>query len=297
MIQLRDIPFVLPIAIWVWGIGSSKEDDANANNISADICLTGINFIVNQSCFSQLIAKGIGICIIIASCINKTPIMKNIIQTNSSLGISRFSLYGELVMYCNGASYSFLLNHPFTAYGENITLLIQTFILVLMSWKYSSPNKKIQFIEYITFIVVSIMYIIYVFYLLPYSNLHYLIQSIWPISIYSRGTQIIETFQLKHTGSLAILTTTLNCVGNFIRILTTMKETNNDFTLIASYCLGLLLNIIMFIQYWYYLQNTNKYKKELILKEVAATTAAAVNTNTKNVVAATKKDGGKSKSE
>ena len=266
MVQLVDIPFVLPIAIWIWGNNDKDTevgDDSIDGGISATICLTQIsNFYMTSNCFSQLIAKGIGVCIILASCMNKTPIMKNMLTTSSSFGINRSSLFGELIMYSNGAIYSFLLGHPFTAYGENVTLLIQTIILVSMAWNYSPTPVYKE--EYMKFSIGVIMYLVIVFSILyPNNLLHYLISSIWPISMYSRGMQIYETFQLKHTGSLSIATTTLNVIGNFIRILTTIKETN-DYILVSSYCLGLLLNVIMFTQYWYYYQNTIQITKEII---------------------------------
>lgn len=102
MVELTDIPFVQPLAEWIWG-----EEDA-------PLCLSEVPFL-SGPCFSQLVAKAFGVVIIVASMLNKIPIMRNMINSQSAAGISLNSLYGESLVYANCALYGLLLGHPFTA--------------------------------------------------------------------------------------------------------------------------------------------------------------------------------------
>ena len=129
--KLQDIPFVLPLAEWVWGADTSTQ-------VSPDICLDHIPFglgeFIGGGCLSQLITKGLGVAIILGSCLNKTPIMANMMASKSSAGFSRIAMYSESFVYANGAAYGILESHPLTAYGENLALCAQNVILIVMIW-------------------------------------------------------------------------------------------------------------------------------------------------------------------
>eukprot|EP00934_Nitzschia_sp_Nitz4_P003912 Nitzschia sp. Nitz4//scaffold347_size17400//11893//12750//NITZ4_008836-RA/size17400-augustus-gene-0.35-mRNA-1//-1//CDS//3329548669//3902//frame0 len=247
MFAIKDIPLVLPLAEWIWG-GDKSED------VSAQICLSLLPFF-SSGCWSQLITKALGTAIILGSCLNKTPIMMNMAGSKSAAGISRASLYGEAVVYGCGVFYGYLLGHPFTAYGENLSLLAQNIVLVLMAWQYSaSPvpasEKPLAVLGFAVF-VVGVLNV------LPEEYRYLLMSSTWPVMLYARGSQVLETFQVKHTGQLSIVTTTMNLVGSLIRIGTTLKETG-DTVMLAGYLLSGGLSLLMFLQYFMYLENTKK---------------------------------------
>ncbi len=102
MVDLIDIPLVKPVAEWIWG----PEE--------APTCLSEFP-LLSVPCISQLAAKALGVLIIVASMLNKIPIMKNMMGSQSAAGISRNSLYGEALVYANSALYGLLSGHPFTA--------------------------------------------------------------------------------------------------------------------------------------------------------------------------------------
>ena len=108
MVKLIDIPFVQPLADWVWG-----EKDS-------PVCLSELP-LLGVDCFSQLVTKAFGIVIILASMLNKIPIMRNMYNSQSAAGISRNSLYGESMVYANCALYGLLSGHPFTALWVDIS--------------------------------------------------------------------------------------------------------------------------------------------------------------------------------
>ena len=216
MIKLQDIPFVLPLAEWVWG-GDASE------SVSPELCLDLFPFF-NRGCLSQLITKALGIAIILGACLNKAPIMMNMLKSESAAGFSRMGMYSETLVYANAASYAFLEGHPLTAYGENLALLLQDFILIYLIWKFTNnPSVTVQ--EKMAVAVAAVAYLIGVFQMLPDEMRYTLQASNGAIMIYSKGVQVRETYQIKHTGAQSIVTSSLNLVGGIVRIFTTLKET------------------------------------------------------------------------
>jgi len=245
MVELTDIPFVQPLAEWIWG----KE--------GAPICLSEVPFL-GVPCVSQLVTKTFGIMIIMASMVNNVPIIMNMNNSQSAAGISRNSLYGESMVYANCALYGLLSSHPFTAYGENVSLLVQNAILILMAWNFSSKEKNpVQSLEKMLVVVCFVVYSGGVMKALPEDYLHLLMSSTWPVMLYARGSQVFETYSVRHTGNLSIVTTSMNLFGAIIRILTTIKETG-DMVVISGYLLSGSLSLMMFIQYWMYMAKTNE---------------------------------------
>jgi mannose-P-dolichol utilization defect 1 len=287
MVVLADIPLVMPLAEWIWGGGgdvdvADGDDDKSKLEFSPKICLSQVPFL-SMACFKQLISKGLGVAIIAGSCLNKVPIMINMMQSQSAAGISRNSLYGEAVVYANGAMYGYLYQYPFTSYGENASLLIQNIILIVMAWQLSNNNKAssttgtttttstgVSVQEQITVIVGFSVYCIGIMQLLPSEYWYLLMSGTWPVMMYARGSQVYETFRVKHTGNLSIVTTTMNLVGSLIRIGTTLQETG-DTIVLAGYLLSGGLSFLMFVQYWLYLNNTREVlSKEKQQKDTAA---------------------------
>jgi mannose-P-dolichol utilization defect protein 1 len=131
-----------------------------------------------MQCFSQLFTKALGIAIILGSWLNKIPIMLHIMNSQSAAGISRGSLYGEVVVYANATVYGFLEGNPFTTYGENGALLLQNGVLILMAWWQFSTTKVIFQDHQILVLlaVASVLYFILTLVILP-DNSRYLLQA------------------------------------------------------------------------------------------------------------------------
>lgn len=249
---LLDIPFVLPVGKWIWG----TEDD------TAELCIISLP-LMSQSCWTTLIVKGLGIAIILGACLNKAPVMFNIYQSKSTEGLSKSSIYGELIMYTNGALYGILQRHPFTAFGENVALVLQCIVIIGMMWTYSSITTKQSMQERFIAGMLYTVFVVGTCILLP-TDMQYMLASLTlPVLLYSRGTQVVETFRIQHTGAQSIVTTSMNLVGTLIRILTTIKEVGYDLAVLSGFGLSLILNTIMFFQYFYYQKNTEKFLSEL----------------------------------
>lgn len=251
---LLDIPLVVSAAEWVWG---------GDPNVTPDFCIE-ILPLMNSACWSRLIVKGLGIAIILGSCLNKAPVMLNIMNAKSTRGLSSVAIYGETLVYANGALYGLLSGHPITAYGENVALLLQSIVIILMMWQFASPSTAT--LDRLMVGMASAAYIVVTTMIIPKSYHYLLMTSIMPVLLYSRGSQIMETFRCKHTGAQSIVTTSMSLVGVLIRVLTTIKEVGWDMAVLGTFLLSCLLNLIMFVQYFYFRKNTEVFLANLKAK-------------------------------
>lgn len=127
-----------------------------------------------------------------------------------------------------------------------------------MTWNFlSKTDSPVHSQEKIMTSIVFVLYCIGILKLLPDEYLYLLMSSTWPVMLYARGSQVYATFTVKHTGNLSIVTTSMSLFGSSIRILTTLKETG-DMVVLSGYILSGSLSLIMFIQYWAYLQRTTE---------------------------------------
>lgn len=266
---LLEIPLVLSFAEWVWtvdddGVAVVAPEDASESTrpkYSAELCLSTLP-LMNGDCWKRLIVKGLGVAIILGACLNKAPVIRNILANRAAAGLSRNAVYGETLMYANSAAYGLLSAFPFSAYGENAALLLQSVVIVFLTWQFATP-PGVSITERGTVVAVVAVYLTVVPFLLTESHYYLLMTSIMPILLVSRGSQIIETYRCQHTGAQSILTTTMNLVGGLIRILTTIQEVGWDFAVLGTFGLSLILNCLCFGQHFYYQSNTQKFLAEL----------------------------------
>jgi hypothetical protein len=137
-----------------------------------------------------------------------------------------------------------------------------------MTWNFlSKTDSPVQLKEKFMILIGFVLYCIGSLNFLPNEYRHLLMSTTWPVMLFSRGSQIYETYTVKHTGNLSIVTTSMSLVGAAIRILTTLKETG-DMVVLSGYILSGSLSLIMFIQYWMYLVRTNELaNKKTTMKE------------------------------
>lgn len=244
---------IMPIANWVWG--------GEKSTVAPEFCLQGINFLSNGACFSGLLVKGIGVAIIAAACLNKAPVMANIINSQSAAGFTQFSVYSEILVVSNCAFYGLLNRQPFTAFGENVFMSLQCIAIALLMWKYKNdPEVKTQ--QKIMAAACYILYIIGVTMFLPEEYYYLLMASVLPMAFLARGSTVLESFRLKHMGSNALITHCMNFVGSSIRIMTTIKEVGWDMAMLSGYFLSVTINGIIIVQFFLYQENTAAFLQE-----------------------------------
>lgn len=243
----------MAVAEYIW---TRTDDDNDESMTSPHLCVSSFPFMPG-GCWSQLIPKVLGMLIILGACFNQVPMMLNLYNSKSALGLSKAFLYGDLLIKANASFYGFLAGFPITSYGENIALWIQSTLVLLLAWQYGRVSVQ----EKLLAISAGCIYIFAVTKVLP-PNLRYLLMaSIWPLLFYSRGAQIIETHRVKHTGANSIITTGSNLVGGLIRVGTTIAEVGNDVAMLTGLIISVSLNAIAVSQYIIYKRNTDKLYK------------------------------------
>jgi hypothetical protein len=243
------------IAQWAWNGNPSPE-------ISPELCLDSWSL----PCLQALMVKSIGIAVICGAFLNKAPVIINILSNASVAGLSSAAVYGEIIMYSNSALYSILKKNPFTAWGENGILTLQTLFICALMWNYKE-KPKVKIVEIVIAILGYLSYLVIVFYVLPPIYYSLLMSINWPVLIFSRGSQILTFASCKHTGTQSLITTIMNLVGSAIRILTTIKEVGYDMALLGGYGISVLLNLILVVQFIVYKGNTKTYIQSLERKK------------------------------
>jgi len=253
---------------WVWGSKSHPEYES-----LADFCLSHNSFpfgiLLQYECSTQLLAKVMGVILIAAACMIKTPIIRNVCHAQSAAGLSRTALYGETIVYANSAVYGYLRHLPWTAYGEYMALVLQSMTIVLLTWHFSgdAAMARVATREKIMALAVAFAYIVVATRMLPESKYYWLTSSSLPILLYARGSQILNTYHNKHTGAQSIVSVSMSLWGASTRVLTTLQEIGFDVGLMMPFFLGLTLNSMVFTQYFLYYDNTQKVLEDLRLEK------------------------------
>mmetsp|Transcript_19205 Transcript_19205/g.40508 ORF Transcript_19205/g.40508 Transcript_19205/m.40508 type:complete len:258 (-) Transcript_19205:199-972(-) len=251
-----DNPFILSLANWAW-------DSDPSPLVTPTTCLDSLP-LLSMPCFSRLVAKGIGVGIILASCINKAPVIRNIVNSKSIAGLSVTASYGEVIMYSNAAFYNILRGNPFTAYGETFSVTLQTLIVVALIWYY---EPKIGRIDIAVAVAAYCAYLFVVFQVLT-PDTQYILMVYNPLVLCStRGAQIRENYINKQTGAQSIATTSMNLAGSLVRMATTIKEVGWDFHILRSYGVSVFFNTVLCTQIFIYKENTEKFLKSLSEKK------------------------------
>jgi len=240
-------------AQWAWA------NNLDPTIISPEICLQ--HSVPSLPCLTTVLSKGIGLAIIMGAFLNKAPLVLNILRNQSVAGISIASIYTEVFMYCNAAFYSMLKHNPFTSWGENAVLAVQTVGVSFLVWHYHYP--KIGYMHRLLASTTVILYIIFVLSILS-PQYYYLLLSInFPLTIYARGCQVCTFYSCKHTGSMSFITNSMNFVGASIRVLTTINEVGWDIPLVSSYGMSVFLNGLLLVQFWMYREGTAVYTRQV----------------------------------
>lgn len=250
---------ILPFAQYVWGSSKSAEESVT---LTPEFCISSLPFSIPPPCLPMLLTKLIGVAIICGAASNKAPVFLNILKSKSGYGFSMSSVYAESIMYSNSAFYGILKGNPITSFGENLVVAFQTLIMVLLLWKFKKdPSPPTS--EKIMALVGYASYVFITFVMLPPSYQYLLHASNWFVLIFARGSQILSTYKIKHTGNQSIITMVMNFGGSAIRVPTTIKEVGWDFTLLSGFFISLFLNAILISQYFLYQSNTRKLFESL----------------------------------
>lgn len=130
--------------------------------------------------------------------------------------------------------------------------------MVLLMWRFD----RVTLLEQFTTTAVAIVYTLGIFWTLPDEFRYVLHGANDLVILYSGGAQVIETYRVQHTGAHSIVTTSMNLIGEVLRVFTTLEETNGDVNMLLSYALCIFLSLTMFVQYFWYRTNTERFFME-----------------------------------
>ncbi len=217
-----------------------------------------LNFGFSKDCFSIILSKLLGYSIIFFSFILKAPQIIYLIKTKSDKGLSYYSMYFEIILSLTTGLYAFHKKAPLSTYGESIIILIQTFIILLLCWKYTKrrithfeKNGFLFFINGIIYICLNEK--------LTESQWELVASSSLILVSLTKFTQIYASWKSKSTGSLSMFTFFMAFMGCNARIFTTVTEAFDIYVLI-QYIYSAFLNFVVMAQIYIY--GKNKVKEE-----------------------------------
>ncbi|XP_072936958.1 mannose-P-dolichol utilization defect 1 protein homolog [Epargyreus clarus] len=217
-----------------------------------------LNFL-DVPCFKSTLSKGLGIGIIAGSILVKVPQIVKILRSKSAQGISIYGVYLELFAITANFAYSYVMNFPFSAWGEGTFLAIQTAIIAALVLHYGgSPTKATLFLGAYVGLVATLVggYT-------PKDILWNMQAVNVPIIVFAKSIQVITNYKNGSTGQLSAVTCFLLFGGSIARIFTSIQETGDNI-IILTYCVSTLANgaiVAQLLLYWN-VDKTNKNKNK-----------------------------------
>jgi len=225
-------------------------------------------FVFTEECFNKLtqgqididcikfsISKLLSFGIIGGSLLYKAPQIIKILNAGSVEGLSLSSYYFQLMMVLITIGYNLHLHAPISTYAENISVMVQTAIIIVLYWKFS-PKTTLGCVLGSIGLFSGIGAVMYMD-ILP--DVVYQGIGIINIVLFMCAVlpQIKLIYQNKSTGQLSIITTLLAWAGNIARVFTTSQEVK-DPLLLAFFIIGSILNGTVLLQFFIYRKNAPK---------------------------------------
>jgi mannose-P-dolichol utilization defect 1 len=249
---------------WIWGDASASCKRSVVPSLLGGLIWqtttkaeSDARQVVAVECWNMLLAKILGLSIITGACLNKVPVIRNLLRAQSSAGFTRSAVLMDLVMVVNSSLYGYLHGYPWTAYGENIALSVQCLIVAILTYRLS--DNPISSVEKALVPAGLVAYVAVTLCCLPIRHRQLLITASIPMTIYASGSMILEANKLNHTGSQSAITTSMNLAGSVIRILTTLQEVGRDYALLSGYAVGTVLCLAQLAQIVAYRRNTERF--------------------------------------
>ncbi len=188
----------------------------------------------------------------------KVPQIIKILTSQSVAGLSFSALVIEIIAYMFTLAYSMRIEAPFSTYGEGFFAAIQDLIIGLLMVLFASEGRLLRSMT------LSILCLAcYPLGVMASTPLLTLLQSSTVVLfIVSRAPQIYSAFKLKSTGQLALTSIVLAAVGNAVRVATLIAAGVTDVPSIAPHAAGLILNLIIIVQFAMYRNGPAKEAKE-----------------------------------
>jgi len=234
--------------------------------------------LTNPRCLELALAKSLNVAIGLGSVVVKVPQIYKIVASRSVEGLSPVSFYLDTVVSTANTVYHYLLKYDFETYADSAFTTVQNLILVLLLWAYEKKQntdktdlsaRMNKFFTVVCGVLLTMAFLsipksindveffrdnlhpdIKILIRLPYTNdLRKILQLIiLPLLVVSRGSQIMQNFINRSTGSLSLITNVLQLLGASARIFTVISGNGGDGALITSNVIAAALSGIIVFQ-------------------------------------------------
>jgi len=212
----------------------------------------------NVVCLKMLLSKGLGLAIIVGSSLVKLPQVLKIAQSGSAEGISFIGVLLELVAITFSGGYAYISNFPFSTYGENVFLAVQTATIGILVVMFTRGKTMALLFGAI---YASVAWALLTPSVTPAIVLWYGQASNIPMILLGKFIQIITNFRNGHTGQLSAITVFLLALGALARIFTSVQETGDNLVIVTHVC-STLANSILALQVVIYWNSAKTIKKK-----------------------------------
>ncbi|CAH1396637.1 unnamed protein product [Nezara viridula] len=210
----------------------------------------------NLLCLKAFVSKCLGYVIIAGSCFVKLPQILKIWNNKSAKGISIINVFTDLFAITVNASYAFVRSFPISAYGEGISMGIQTVTIAAQVLHHNfSSSLAAAFVA----VYGVVCYVMTNF--IPVNMLWNLQAVTIPVLLFGKLAQAYSNYSIKGTGQLSAATCVMLLFGSTSRIFTSFQETG-DVIIIITYLLATLGNGIIVFQFMYYRKPAAKQQKK-----------------------------------
>lgn len=207
-------------------------------------CLRNLmNFEFRYHCIAEIISNALSAGIVVFSLYYKVPQIMKILTKKSAKGISPLSVLMEILSAMCGIAYYFYLDYDFMAYGEMVSGLVQSMIILSLCYIYREMGTNMGLV-YFGLIVASISAIYHK--LLPKQIISSLLLLSSIIFGLSRIMLTASVIRLKSPGSLSFNTLFLSMVGITVRVFTTFVNFGEDRFLLAIVVMNAFFSGLLF---------------------------------------------------
>ena len=192
-------------------------------------------------------SKVLGFGIVLGSFLVKLPQILKIIKAKNGFGISLLSVTLDLTAITICASYNYVKEFPFSAWGDNAVLSIQTAIIAFLILLFNGKGLKafVYLVTYfgLSYVLMSGITSVIMLWSLQILNI--------PLLLIGKLSQAYINYQNGSTGQLSAITVFLMFFGSLARIFTSVQETGDVFV-IMTYLASSFVNTVITLQMIYY---------------------------------------------
>lgn len=184
-----------------------------------------LNMNITFDCLARIVSNGLSLALVLFSLYYKVPQIMKILGEKSANSISPLSVLMEIMAALCGIAYYFYLDYDFMSYGEMVSGMVQSLIILLLCYVYKEMNGNTGII-YFGLIVSSITGIYLKVLPQEIANSFLMLSSV--VYCFSRVMLVISVIRAKSSGSLSFITLFLSMAGILVRVLTTFVNLGDD---------------------------------------------------------------------